>query len=334
MNITITQDNSRTEHLGSTGEFVINKLYELAIDNPDINLSGFIFSTNAIGSKMDYLNQRFEGNLIIQSTNRYFEFKDDMMRKVLCRRLNLSEDTQFTEQQMNNTSLIWNKAIDLTSDSITDEERSLIFDFRDLKGLEVMIIIRNGSAYTNLTNMWLNPKAFVSGAFLYENLNIQNKIYYFAVSNPYGLFRNTDSVTDLYFARFNRNNQSNLAAYSLFGKNFDLIYVRNVDIIDVHFSYSNINKLVIDKVTPPEITNTTDTDIVFGNAIVYVPDDSVQSYITALNGLVYPEKIKGISELEQVDLDNYNVSDIYDIPIEIQEQIHGKLIKQYRTGLT
>jgi hypothetical protein len=50
MNITITQDNSRVEVLGSNGASIIEKLYKLAIDpNNTLTLEGNISSTAAYG---------------------------------------------------------------------------------------------------------------------------------------------------------------------------------------------------------------------------------------------------------------------------------------------
>lgn len=69
MNITITQDNSRVEVLGSNGASIINKLYNLAIDpNNTLTLEGNISSTSAYADQVSYLTTNYP-DLIINVTN-------------------------------------------------------------------------------------------------------------------------------------------------------------------------------------------------------------------------------------------------------------------------
>lgn len=71
MNITITQDNSRVEVLGSNGASIIDKLYKLAIDpNNTLTLEGNISSTSAYGYQVDYLNTNYGPDFIVSTTNR------------------------------------------------------------------------------------------------------------------------------------------------------------------------------------------------------------------------------------------------------------------------
>lgn len=76
MNITITQDNSRVEVLGSNGASIIQKLYELAIDpNNTLTLEGNISSTAAYADQVTYLTTNYP-DLIINATNLYIRFED------------------------------------------------------------------------------------------------------------------------------------------------------------------------------------------------------------------------------------------------------------------
>ena len=76
MNITITQDNSRVEVLGSNGASIIEKLYELAIDpNNTLTLEGNISSTAAYADQVTYLTTNYP-DLIINATKLYMTFRD------------------------------------------------------------------------------------------------------------------------------------------------------------------------------------------------------------------------------------------------------------------
>ena len=71
MNITITQDNSRVEILGSNGAIIISKLYNLAIDpNNTLILKGNVSTNSAYGDEVDYLNQHYGPDFIVSVTNR------------------------------------------------------------------------------------------------------------------------------------------------------------------------------------------------------------------------------------------------------------------------
>lgn len=83
MNITITQDNSRIETLGSNGASIIQKLYDLAIDsNNTLTLRGNISSTSAYGDQVDYLNNTYGPDFIVSATNKYLKFEDANAERV------------------------------------------------------------------------------------------------------------------------------------------------------------------------------------------------------------------------------------------------------------
>ena len=82
MNITIIQDSSRQELLGSSGADIIEKLYQIAVDfNNTLTLEGNIISTNAYGYQVDYLNTNYGPNFIVNATNRYIHFEDPIIKQ-------------------------------------------------------------------------------------------------------------------------------------------------------------------------------------------------------------------------------------------------------------
>ena len=98
MNITIIQDNSRVEVLGSNGASIIEKLYELAIDpNNTLTLEGNISSTAAYGYQVDYLNTNYGPDFIVSATNRYIRFQDSEVFNVLMSN-NIGDGTGITQQ--------------------------------------------------------------------------------------------------------------------------------------------------------------------------------------------------------------------------------------------
>lgn len=98
MNITITQDNSRVEVLGSNGASIIKKLYELAIDpNNTLTLRGNISTNSAYGDEVDYLNQHYGPDFIVSATNRYIRFQDSEVFNVL-KSNNIGDGTGITQQ--------------------------------------------------------------------------------------------------------------------------------------------------------------------------------------------------------------------------------------------
>ena len=99
MNITITQDNSRIEVLGSNGASIIEKLYELAIDpNNTLTLEGNISSTGAYGYQVDYLNTNYGPDFIVNATDRYIHFEDPNMESYLAS-MNIGTNGKVTEAQ-------------------------------------------------------------------------------------------------------------------------------------------------------------------------------------------------------------------------------------------
>lgn len=98
MNITITQDNSRVELLGSNGAAIISKLYQLAIDpNNTLTLRGNVSSTYGYGDEVDYLNQHYGPDFIVSATNRYIRFQDSEVFNVLMSN-NIGDSTGITQQ--------------------------------------------------------------------------------------------------------------------------------------------------------------------------------------------------------------------------------------------
>ena len=88
MNVTITQDNSRIEQLGSSGAGIIQKLYELAIDtNNVVNLTGNIKSNYAYGYQVDYLNRIYNPDFVVSADNRYMQFESSITESVLANML-------------------------------------------------------------------------------------------------------------------------------------------------------------------------------------------------------------------------------------------------------
>lgn len=86
MNITITQDNSRVEVLGSNGASIIQKLYKLAIDpNNTVSYSGYLKSDSGYASQIQYLNDTFGPGLIVEATKEYLEFEDPRVEAVLAK---------------------------------------------------------------------------------------------------------------------------------------------------------------------------------------------------------------------------------------------------------
>lgn len=121
MNITITQDNSRVEQLGSSGASIIDKLYELAIDpNNTLTLEGNISSTGAYGYQVDYLNTNYGPNFIVSTTNRYVNFHDSAVLNVL--KNSIGDGTGVSETQLSNLT-------NVTSLGLVDNTN--ITDFRE-----------------------------------------------------------------------------------------------------------------------------------------------------------------------------------------------------------
>lgn len=84
MNVTIIQDNSRVELLGSNGAGIIQKLYELATNtNNVVTLTGNIKSNYAYGYQVDYLNGMYNPDFVVSADNRYMQFESSITESVL-----------------------------------------------------------------------------------------------------------------------------------------------------------------------------------------------------------------------------------------------------------
>ena len=101
MNITITQDDSRVEVLGSNGASIIEKLYKLAIDpNNTLTLEGNISSTSAYGYQVDYLNTNYGPDFIVSTTNRYIDFVDPEFKRIVIEKYS-TDGVGVTQAQLN-----------------------------------------------------------------------------------------------------------------------------------------------------------------------------------------------------------------------------------------
>lgn len=105
MNVTITQDNSRIEQLGSNGAGIIQKLYDLAVDpNNTINLQGNIKSNYAYGYQVDYLNDKYNPDFIVSTNNRYLQFEDPNVLNMLLRQ-GVGDGFGITEANLNGLNI-------------------------------------------------------------------------------------------------------------------------------------------------------------------------------------------------------------------------------------
>lgn len=101
MNITITQDNSRIEQLGSNGAGIVQKLYNLAVDpNNTVNLQGNIKTNYAYGYQVDYLNDQYNPDFIVSTNNRYLQFEDPNVLNMLLRQ-GVGDGFGITEANLN-----------------------------------------------------------------------------------------------------------------------------------------------------------------------------------------------------------------------------------------
>lgn len=99
MNVTITQDNSRIEQLGSNGASIVQKLYDLAVDpNNTVNLQGNIKTNYAYGYQVDYLNNKYNPDFIVSTNNRYLQFEDSNVLNMLLRQ-GVGDGVGITESQ-------------------------------------------------------------------------------------------------------------------------------------------------------------------------------------------------------------------------------------------
>ena len=140
MNITIVQDSSRQELLGSSGASIIEKLYQLAIDfNNTLTLEGNIISTNAYGYQVDYLNTNYGPNFIVNATNRYIHFEDPNMESYLAS-MGIGTNGKVTEAQAAAVTVIANAS------------NSTITKFNELKYFTNITESKGGWSGTNSGN--------------------------------------------------------------------------------------------------------------------------------------------------------------------------------------
>lgn len=100
MNITVIQNKSQREILGSGGANIIEKLYELAIDsNNSLTLEGWIKSPSAYGYQVDYLNTHFN-DLEVETDNRYVNFVDPEFKRIVIEKYS-TDGVGVTQAQLN-----------------------------------------------------------------------------------------------------------------------------------------------------------------------------------------------------------------------------------------
>lgn len=167
MNITITQDNSRVEVLGSNGASIIKKLYELAIDpNNTLTLEGNISSTNAYGYQVDYLNTNYGPDFIVSTTNRYVKFQDNAVLNVL--KNSIGDGIGVFEQQLKNANP--NSSLGLNGNTnIIDTRELCLIEGTDLTGkfcsgctnIKVLGIPKNVTTYSYGITENVNPEKIV-----------------------------------------------------------------------------------------------------------------------------------------------------------------------------
>lgn len=108
MNITITQDNSRVEVLGSNGASIIEKLYELAIDPTNtLTLEGQIYTPYAYGYQVDYLNTNYGPDFKVTVDGKYIRFEDPNVITHLSQ-MNIGTNGMVTEDQAAAVTVISN----------------------------------------------------------------------------------------------------------------------------------------------------------------------------------------------------------------------------------
>ena len=167
MNITIIQDNSRVEVLGSNGASIIEKLYELAIDpNNTLTLEGNITSTSAYGYQVDYLNTNYGPDFIVSATNRYIRFQDDAVLNVL--KNSIGDGVGVFEQQLKNANP--NSSLGLNGNTnIIDTRELCLIEGTDITGnfcsgctnIKVLGIPKNVTTYSYGITENVNPEKIV-----------------------------------------------------------------------------------------------------------------------------------------------------------------------------
>lgn len=332
MNIEITQDNSRTEQLGSNGAQVIRKMYQLATDeNNTVFYSGYIKSNSGYGDQIEYLNDRFGPELKVEANVHYMQFEDPVMKEVIFNKFGITS-VGITKDYFNTT-------VTIQSSDFTSEQLNSLVTTRDLNKFTVKPKL-NSISSSSLQNLWINPDvSYADQSFMFGDCpNVQNRIYCFLKSGPAAIsFRNSfANPVDIYIIRSTDRNHTltTLSGYQFAGNiKIDMIYCKYTTGFYTGYTFNTIDKLVLDNSTVVPVTVQSGYEDSKFNKI-YVPDDLLAQYQTdwasqgASQTLI--GKLHNISELQEVSLSDYNVEDMFDIPLNVQSQLVGKLITEYR----
>lgn len=129
MTLNITQDNTRTEQLGSYGAQIIHKLYELAVDSDNtVTLRGTINSASAYEDDVTYLNTEFGPDLTVNATMQYVSFEDANAAKVCA--VFFGDGTGVTKAQMASADFSDNNKHDITVNGQTFTNQTFTNVFR------------------------------------------------------------------------------------------------------------------------------------------------------------------------------------------------------------
>lgn len=326
----ITQNN--TPEVVSTA--VISKLYAEARKTyeggGDLNLEGFVYVDHAKKSQVDWLTSNTNLQVIVTGEY-YLDFEDPVMEEVIL--------TKFGITTPGITKDYFTKVVEIVNSDFTSEQKNALITTRDLNKFTVKPKITSINA-SNLQNLWLNPYSNYAVEYFYFGgcPNIQNRIFCFLQSTPPSVsFRDSFvNPADIYIIRANdRNGQLNVLHNYMFAGNIkiNMIYCKYTTGFNTGLIWSTIDKLVLDSSTVvPLIFDSERADTKFNK--IYVPDDLLTQYQTdwssqgANSTLI--DKLHPISELQEVSLSDYDVEDMYDIPLDIQSQLAGKLIREYR----
>lgn len=330
MNKLIIKQNTIPEQVNSK---IIDALYNEAQGGGDVDLEGFVYVEHAKKSQVDYLNNNT--NLYVNVTGEYYlEFIDPVMEQVIKNKFNITEGGVL---ESNITRF------EITRSDFTDEQAQALTTTQDLKQFTKLANLDisstgNVSDFPNLVNLWLYPFEEGYGNGYTFNWNwlgkqVRNRIYCKHEQIGFIPFRGFgQNPIDFYILHpCGRYNKGALPGYTFADANLGIVYVRDVDAINNSFSFSLFESLVIDNPIPPSFSvGNNYTQCKCTN--IYVPDEAVEDYKTAMSEN-WPNdisKVKPISEMPTVSLEELGVTDIYDIPLDIQDQIQGKLIKEYR----
>lgn len=191
MNITITQDNSRVEILGSNGSAIIDKLYQLAIDpNNTLTLTGNISTNSAYGYQVDYLNTNYGPDFIVSATNRYIRFQDSVVQSVLTAQIGDGIGvTEQTVRTINTIGTIFRNNTNITS-------------FSDLNLFTNVTAIENNAfqGCTNLTQINLSNVATIGTTAFQSCSNLTSVSFGSGLTSmSSGVFQSCSNLTSVDF---------------------------------------------------------------------------------------------------------------------------------------